>query len=855
MRSRIVRRLRRSAAPFALSNLALALIVAIAHRFHLNAAVVVLLCLVVIVLHAVADGFVSSGIVSIIAGASLVYFLVPPIFSFRILDPLEGVVLAVFLIVSNALAWRVSKAYGTLRDDSRRLALAESAAQMAVWDRDLRTNVISFSGEYNKLYGLAAGQRAIAYDEWIKLIYWEDRERMQAHNRDALARTFIWDEEFRIVRPDGSIRWLLGKGTVFKGEIGPVRIVGVSIDITERKRTEAALRESDERQQFAQQVAGIGTFDWNIETGVTTCTAGLEAIYGLPAGGMPRMQSVWEDLVHPDDSALAAQRVKESFDTGTPVEAEWRIILPDGRVRWLFGRWQVFKDAAGKPLRMMGVNMDVTNRKDMEASLRRSEEQFRLAVQATNDAVWDIDLMTGTVSWNETYATLYGRPPETSKSWQWWIDRIHPEDRERTSGGLHSAISGSESTWTCEYRFQRVDGVWADIYDRAYIARDPSGSAWRVIGAMQDLTPRKRAEAELRESEQRLVSIYNTVKDIIFHLTVEPEGQVRFVSVNAAFLRVTGLSPEEVVGKTVSDVIPEPSLTIALGKYRKAVEEKTIVEWEETSDYPAGRLTGEVSIAPVFDNTGTCTHLVGSVHDITEVKRAQGVETQLGLNLAASRDEIRALAASLMRAQEDERRRVSRELHDHICHQLGSLAREISNLATDPLPSRNMRVKLEEIRARVVKTSQETQHIAHQMHTAVLDDLGLVASLKDLCSTFSEQYPDIASDFEESGLPVSIPSEAALCLYRVAQESLQNIAKHSRAKRVWVRLDFRTGAVALTIQDDGAGFDAKAIKGHGGLGLISMEERAHSVKGKLTITSQPGHGTTITLAIPLHGNS
>jgi len=93
--------------------------------------------------------------------------------------------------------------------------------------------------------------------------------------------------------------------------------------------------------------------------------------------------------------------------------------------------------------------------------------------------------VTGTVSWNDTYATVYGRPSETSESWQWWIDRIHPEDRERTSGGLRSAISGSESTWTCEYRFQRVDGAWAYIYDRAYIARDPSGSAWRVIGAMQ----------------------------------------------------------------------------------------------------------------------------------------------------------------------------------------------------------------------------------------------------------------------------------------------------------------------------------------------------------------------------------
>jgi DNA-binding NarL/FixJ family response regulator len=205
-----------------------------------------------------------------------------------------------------------------------------------------------------------------------------------------------------------------------------------------------------------------------------------------------------------------------------------------------------------------------------------------------------------------------------------------------------------------------------------------------------------------------------------------------------------------------------------------------------------------------------------------------------------------------MRAQEDERRRVSRELHDHICHQLGSLAREISNLAGGLPPSTTVRARLEEIRAHVAKTLQETQQIAHQMHTSVLDDLGLVASLKDLCSQFSEQYPDIALAFESRDLPDSIPREVSTGLYRVAEESLQNIAKHSGAKRVSVRLGSNKGAVLLTIRDDGAGFDAKAIKGTGGLGLISMKERAHSINGNLKVTGQLGQGTQIVLEVPLH---
>jgi two-component system cell cycle sensor histidine kinase/response regulator CckA len=152
-----------------------------------------------------------------------------------------------------------------------------------------------------------------------------------------------------------------------------------------------------------------------------------------------------------------------------------------------------------------------------------------------------------------------------------------------------------------------------------------------------EIAERERAEAVLRDREQRLASIYNTVRDVIFHLAVEPQGQFRFVSVNAAFLRVTGLSSDAVVGKTVNQVIPEPSLKMVLQKYQQAVDGKTIVSWEETSDYPTGRLIGEVTVAPVFDNQGACTHLVGSVHDITDRKHAESA-------LRESEERFRTLA-------------------------------------------------------------------------------------------------------------------------------------------------------------------------------------------------------------------
>jgi len=193
--------------------------------------------------------------------------------------------------------------------------------------------------------------------------------------------------------------------------------------------------------------------------------------------------------------------------------------------------------------------------------------------------------------------------------------------------GLTRAVRGVRSPTTYE-SIIFVDLnllVFAAIGSR--IARDAQRNIFDLRASIDRVSEANLKLSEtseaLRESEQQVVSIYNTVRDVIFHLAVEPERQFRFVSVNEAFLRVTGLSRETVVGKPVDKVIPEPSRTMVLGKYAQAIETKTAVVWEETSDYPTGQLTGEVSIVPVFDNIGACTHLVGSVHDITERKRAE----------------------------------------------------------------------------------------------------------------------------------------------------------------------------------------------------------------------------------------
>ncbi|HEX9582171.1 MAG TPA: PAS domain S-box protein [Gemmatimonadales bacterium] len=145
----------------------------------------------------------------------------------------------------------------------------------------------------------------------------------------------------------------------------------------------------------------------------------------------------------------------------------------------------------------------------------------------------------------------------------------------------------------------------------------------RTADLSAEVVERRRVEHALREREQQMSSIYDTTADVLFRLAVEGHGVLRFASVNRAFLAVTGLSPDQVVGKRLDEVIPEPGRAHALERYAQAMREKRIVRWEETSEYPGGRLTGEVSVAPVFDAKGRCTHLVGAVHDLTERVRAE----------------------------------------------------------------------------------------------------------------------------------------------------------------------------------------------------------------------------------------
>ena len=286
--------------------------------------------------------------------------------------------------------------------------------------------------------------------------------------------------------------------------------------------------------------------------------------------------------------------------------------------RWIIGLSLI---TILEALLIIGLVVNLVDRLRIQKSLRESEERLALATDSAGTGLWSMELDTFKAWVTPRTRELLEFPPDEEVTYDSFLAKIHAEDREKVRQAMQWALQLGEYL-RVEYRVVLSNGNVRWIVARGRPQFSASGEPARLMGTATDVTERKRAEEALRDNEQRLSSIYNTVEDIIFQLEVEAEGQYRFVSINQSFCRATGLSQKDVVGKPVAEVIRGPSLTMVLGKYRQAIETKTVVHWEEVTDYPAGQLTGEVSVTPLFDDKGRCTHLIGSVHDITQRKRA-----------------------------------------------------------------------------------------------------------------------------------------------------------------------------------------------------------------------------------------
>ena len=592
---------------------------------------------------------------------------------------------------------------------------------------------------------------------------------------------------------------------------------------------EKALRESEERLRMAQQVARVGTFEWNIKTGLNRWTPELETMYGLPPGGFGGTQGAWEQLVHPADRNQTIAAVKRALEKDHAFEGEWRVLWPDGSLHWLLGRAWVFRDEAGQPERLVGINIDITERKVAEQALA---EKARL-LDLSNDAVLVRDSADRITFWNQGATEMYGysREKAIGRVSHELFRTVFPEPLECINAKLLR-----EGRWAGELLHTCEDGSKIVVSTRWAVERDAHGNVASILETNRDISDQKQAE----QAQYRLAAIVESSDDAI----VSKDLSGIITSWNAGAQRIFGFTPEEAIGQPITLIIP-PELQDEerqiLARLRAGERIEHFETIRQTKD--GARRHVSLTISPVRDAHGRVVGASKISRDITERKQIEQVLKEA------------ELSARLLQLQDEERRRVARELHDGVGQLLAALSMNVATVAQESRKLSPVAARcLQENTAFVEQAVAEIRTLSHLLHPPFLDEIGLKSALVEYVYGFGQRSKirvtlDIPPDLER------LPRDVELSLFRIVQEGLTNIHRHSGSPTAQVRLSRTTGEIQLEVRDQGRGISPKIQQEFfagksSGVGLRGMRERVRQIGGALQIQSD-GTGTTILVVLPI----
>ena len=643
-------------------------------------------------------------------------------------------------------------------------------------------------------------------------------------------------------------------------------IEGVVADISDRKRAEAALRQSEEQLRLATESANVGLWYWDIQQNKLFWTEQCKALFGVPAD-IEVSYDTYLNALHPDDHKRTHEAVTQCFDHGVPKDIEYRICLPDGTIRWIASKGNCTYDDTGQPLHMMGVALDITERKRAEEVLRQSKAQFR--EQATLSA-FRADVNSALAQGCSLSVMLRRCAEAVVKHFDAAFARIWTISQDKSvlelqaSAGIYTRLDGTYSRLsigrhpTGRFKIARiaqegrpllinnvldasfVDQEWAEreglvafagypiLLDEqlvgviAMFARHPIPlSHFEALGfASREIAlgiKRKQAEAALQASEAELRALILAIPDPLFVLTAE--GRV----IEAVALPTAQLyrPVEDQIGKTLHQLFEKEQADEFLDYIQQVISTQQMITVEYSRSL-AGRETWfSARIVPFRHG-----QVIWLARDITAHKQAE--------------------AASIL----EERNRMAREIHDTLAQTFTGILAQVgaaNQVLSDDLEATQAHLDLIKELARTGLSEARRSVIA--LRPQLLEDGSLQSALHRLVTQIRAAATDTTLCYEVKGAVYSLPIEVESNLLRIGQEALTNAIRHANADEIRVELVYEHDQIRLRVKDNGQGFGVGSIPSSNGFGLLGMSERAERIGAQLTIGSQPGQGTEIVVVI------
>jgi PAS domain S-box-containing protein len=741
-------------------------------------------------------------------------------------------------------------------NEERYRALAHATSQI-VWLTDASGVGCESQKQWENLTGYDSAGRS-----WLGAVHPDDRERTERAWRRSVETGEPYRMEHRLQLKSGEFRIMQAHAIPIRDSAGRIREwIGTHTDITERKVAEAALAHSEEKLRISLEAAQMGTWDWDIVSGQMVWGERCKRLFGLAQAAEISYERFLK-AIHPDDRVRIDAAVKVALEQkDAEYDVEMRVPLPSG-LRWIRSKGSVLRDASGKPLRMSGCALDITSRKQDEQALQESEERFRRTFDNAAVGITHVALDGRWLRVNQRICDItgYSREELLRTDFQ---SITHPDDLAADLAQVERLVAGEIEHYTMEKRYVRRDGtyVWIDL--SVSLMLDADGAPDHFISIITDIDERKQVEAKLQQRQRDLEEAQRVGG--LGSWSFDPATDTTQWS--PELYRIAGRPPEEPIPSFSAQKLffTPDSWERLQGMVQEAMRDGRgyesdleLLRPDGTTCWVAVRAEAEMGVS------GRVATLRGTVLDISERKQAeqelrrahQELERKVQertAELATANASLRVLTGRLLRLQDDERRRLSRELHDSAGQKLAVLSMNCAALAPHVKEEKPSRL-LADAQSLITEISSEIRTMSYLLHPPLLDEVGLESALRWYVDGFSKRsHIETTLDVSENFGRLS--REQEITIFRVIQEALTNVLRHSGSPSAAVRLIDKDDHVELEIIDQGKGIPEKRLatvqaSESSGVGLGGMRERLRQLGGQLEILSS-SDGTCVRASLPV----
>ena len=644
----------------------------------------------------------------------------------------------------------------------------------------------------------------------------------------------------------------------------------------ERQRLEANLRESEAKLRMIAE--NIDEFVWarDLKHPKRSYVSPVyRRIWGLAPESLQKNPSSFADAAHPDDRAQALGVFEDSIRALKSYDREYRIIRPDGALRWLWSRGYPVSDENGEVSHYVGMVQDITERKLAQQALQEQVAHLQLIYDTSSAAIFDVDTRGVITHANRRMAAMFGHTMESMIGSAYPL-HVHPDEREAGTEGMFALMRGGMETLDFARHYVRKDGsgFWGRITGKRMFGAN--GEVIGLVGVIVDITETRRIEDALRHNERRLREVLDGFPIAVGYV----DRNERITYANRIYCETFG---DDYQGRSVRDYAGEQAYAAIKPFIDQALAGKT-VEIERALVGADGQLrAGMLRYFPDYDADGTVCGYFVFREDITARRKAEEQIRSLNADLerrvrertnelsaanVALHTEVKErrlaeeaaldlaqrlqrMARRLGEAQEFERRRLAAELHDGVGSHLAAIGLNLA-LMQKQLPQGDivsLQRQMSDLIALIDLAKENAKEISVDLRPLLLEDRDLFSALEEYAHKFGNST-GIVVQMNGASSRGRMPADQKIALFRIAQEALNNCAKHAHAKNVAIEFNNHADHLLLSVADDGVGIDLVEVNAtKPGLGLVTMQERAEAIGGRWRIESTPGKGTRVTVSV------